>query len=1101
MSERDTFIDVDSKPANAALRSFFDGAPFQMGISELTPDQDMLLVSVNPAAAAALGMTPEFVQGKRISELGLAGPGKGVWLAQYQEALHTGKPVSFERPSGVPGSENWWEVTLAYIGPGPSGQPRFSYVVQDVTQRKRDAQTQSALFQISQAAQSEATLPQLFHRIHQIIGELLPARNFFVALHDKDKGELSFPYHVDEFDEAPTSRVLDDGTLSGRVIRLGKSLLFTPDTLNEGDHQEDRVIGAPSLDWLGVPLKTKSGTIGALVVQSYAGDVRYTEKDKVLLEFVSGQVASAIERKLAEEAVVASETRFRVLFEQNLAGVFRTLPDGTILECNDAFASMLGFDSREAIKKVNSSELYFDLGDRGRFVEELRQRGSVNDSVIRLRRKDGAEMWGMETVNLIREEHGGAEVFQGTLIDFTRHREVVEALRRSESRLEEAQRLAHMGSWNWDLSTGVLSWTDELCRIYGVDPGSHLPSSEDFLARVHPEDRGKVSDLIARAMQDKQSFSHETRICRPDKEERTILDQGLVLLGDDGQVTGMAGACLDITVRKRGELLEHDRGRILELVAQNEPLPTILSRIAEMLEHQRPGLDASVLLSSESRAADAAAQGESCWSQPILSAGGVSLGAISLVGPVSREANDEDTQLLASGSRLAAVAIEHRELTDKLSHQAQHDALTGLPNRLLFQDRLSQALTRARRHGEQVAVIYMDLDRFKHINDTLGHSAGDDLLCQVAARLQDCIRRCDTLARLGGDEFTVVLSELGDPGDAMRAAKQMIEAMRLPFLVGNRELFVTMSLGISVFPDDGDDAESLMVNADVAMYRAKDMGRDNFQWFAPEMNTFARERMELEGQLRHAMALGQLRLAFQPQCDADGRVTALEALLRWFHPMLGEVSPSRFIPVAEDSGLIVPIGEWVLREACAQTRRWRETGHPQLRVSVNVSAAQFKRPDWSATVRRALQDTALAPEALELEITESLLLQSVKETSANLFELRKMGVGVAIDDFGTGYSSLSYLHRLPISTLKIDQSFVREIGEAPVEGQEDAPIIRTIIALAHNLGMSVVAEGVETEAQRQLLVRLGCEGLQGYLLHRALSVEEATALLHDQATA
>jgi diguanylate cyclase (GGDEF)-like protein len=673
----------------------------------------------------------------------------------------------------------------------------------------------------------------------------------------------------------------------------------------------------------------------------------------------------------------------------------------------------------------------------------------------------------------------------------------------SESRLEEAQRLAHLGSWNWDLTTGTLSWTDELCRIYGVEPDSHQPSLEDFLSRVHPDDRDNVTTVVQRAMQDKQPFSHETRICRPDKEQRTILDQGLVLVDENGQVAGMAGACLDITVRKRGELLEHDRGRILEMVAQNESLPLILSRIAEMLEHQRPGLDASVLLSSESRAVDAmeAAPGESCWSQSIVSAGGGALGAISLVGPVSREANDEDWQLLASGCRLAAVAIEHRELTDKLSHQAQHDALTGLPNRLLFQDRLGQALTRARRHDEQVAVIYMDLDRFKHINDTLGHSAGDDLLCQVAARLLDCIRRCDTLARLGGDEFTVVLSELGDPGDAMRAAKQMIEAMRLPFLVGNRELFVTMSLGISVFPDDGDDAETLMVNADVAMYRAKDMGRDNFQWFAPEMNTLARERMELEGQLRHAMGLGQLRLAFQPQCDAQGRVTALEALLRWFHPLLGEVSPSRFIPVAEDSGLIVPIGEWVLREACAQTRRWRHAGHPLLRVSVNVSAAQFKRPDWSATVRRALLDTALAPEALELEITESLLLQSVKETSANLFELRKMGVGVAIDDFGTGYSSLSYLHRLPISTLKIDQSFVREIGEAPVKGQEDAPIIRTIIALAHNLGMSVVAEGVETEAQRQLLVRLGCEGLQGHLLHRALSVEEATALLESQAVA
>jgi EAL domain-containing protein (putative c-di-GMP-specific phosphodiesterase class I) len=322
--------------------------------------------------------------------------------------------------------------------------------------------------------------------------------------------------------------------------------------------------------------------------------------------------------------------------------------------------------------------------------------------------------------------------------------------------------------------------------------------------------------------------------------------------------------------------------------------------------------------------------------------------------------------------------------------------------------------------------------------------------------------------------------------------------MRVPFTVHGRELFVTMSLGISIFPDDADDAEALMVNADVAMYRAKDSGRDNIQWFAAEMNVIARERMEMEGQLRHALELGQLSLDYQPQCAANGDILGFEALMRWNHPALGNVPPERFIALAEDSGLIVPMGEWALREACTQATIWRRAGHPHLRMSVNVSAAQFKRPDWVDTVRRALDDSQLAPDALELEITESLLLQSVKETSANLFELRKLGVGIAIDDFGTGYSSLSYLHRLPITSLKIDQSFVREIGVVPMDGHEDAPIIRTIIALAHNLGLSVVAEGVETEAQRQLLVGLGCEGLQGFLLHRALGVGEVDRLLGNR---
>jgi EAL domain-containing protein (putative c-di-GMP-specific phosphodiesterase class I) len=335
---------------------------------------------------------------------------------------------------------------------------------------------------------------------------------------------------------------------------------------------------------------------------------------------------------------------------------------------------------------------------------------------------------------------------------------------------------------------------------------------------------------------------------------------------------------------------------------------------------------------------------------------------------------------------------------------------------------------------------------------------------------------------------------LTDAQDAMRVATNLIDALRIPFQVDGHELFVSVSLGISIYPIDGIDSETLMAHADVAMYRAKERGRDNFQWFAPEMNALARERMGLESQLRHAVNLGQLTLHYQPQYGGDGQIQALEALMRWDHPTLGMVSPSRFIALAEDSGLIVPMGEWALRAACAQMATWRKR-HPGLRVAVNVSTIQFKRPDWVDTVRRALHDSGLDPAALELEITESLLLQSVSETSANLIELRALGVGIAIDDFGTGYSSLSYLHKLPVSTLKIDQSFVCEVGIGAAQGLEDAPIIRTIIALAHNFGMSVVAEGVETTAQRDLLLRLGCDSLQGYLLSRPLTVEQTDVLL------
>ncbi len=1025
--------------------------------------------------------------------------------------------------------------------------------LRDITRQKQDQKTQAALQHISEAAHSAGTLLEMFGRIHQIIGELLPARNFFVALYDRDRDELSFPYYVDEHDVAPEPRKLEDGTLSGRVVKSGEALLFTPETIREGVHAQFTLVGTDSMDWLGVPLKSQSHTIGALVVQSYTGDVRYVEKDKALLEFVSSQVAAAIERKQAADALLASEKRFRLLFEQNLVGVFRSLPDGKLLECNDAFARMLGYESRDEIISANAQSFYFEEQDRERYLAYLHEYGSVDNSMTHLRRKDGAELWVMESANLIREDQGQPEVIQGTLVDFTERKQAEQALLLSESRLAKAQSLGHLGSWTWDLATRTLSWSDELCRIYGVSPALHCPTYEDFLDRVHPDDRAAVAALVSQVLVDRKPISHETRIVRPDGEIRTIFDQSEVLVDDHGQVTGVAGASLDITARKLEERLEQDRSLILEQVAQNQPLPEILARISTMLEIQIPASRSSILLLRDRRLWTGAAPHlpqsyseslnglpigpstgacgtacfsdqtvitediatdprwddyrdlalphglRACWSMPIPSNRGDVLGSFAVYRDHPSRPSPRDLEYLGMATRLAAVAIEHRLLNDQLSHQAQHDALTGLPNRVLFQDRLDQALAQAERKKLQVAVLYMDLDRFKNINDMLGHSSGDALLRKATDRLQACIRKTDTLARLGGDEFTVVLSELHDPQDAMRVATKLIEAMRAPFQIDRHEVFVTLSLGISVYPDDGRESDTLMANADAAMYRAKETGRDNFQWFAAELNAMAKERMNMDGQLRHALRLGQLSLHYQPQCGADGKIQGFEALMRWHHPTLGAVSPGRFIPLAEANGLIVQLGEWALRTACAQMATWRQAGHPGLRIAVNVSPIQFKRADWVDTVRRVLHETQLAPEALELEITESLLLNNVSETSTNLLELRELGVGIAIDDFGTGYSSLSYLHKLPVTTLKIDQAFVHEIGLQTLPEREGAAIIRTIIALARNLGMGVVAEGVETNAQRDLLLSLGCESLQGYLLHRPMPVDQVDLLLNRNA--
>jgi diguanylate cyclase (GGDEF)-like protein len=446
----------------------------------------------------------------------------------------------------------------------------------------------------------------------------------------------------------------------------------------------------------------------------------------------------------------------------------------------------------------------------------------------------------------------------------------------------------------------------------------------------------------------------------------------------------------------------------------------------------------------------------------------------------------------------AAIAIQNARLfeqlhasEEQLRRQVYHDTLTGLPNRALFQDRLALAVAQAHRHGKGLAVLFLDVDRFKVINDSLGHSVGDRLIREVAARLRSCLREGDTVARLGGDEFTLLLPDVGQAVDAAKVAKKVLDLVRMPFDLDGRELFVTSSMGISLYPDDGSDAETLVKNADAAMYRAKEQGRDHYQLYTPALNATALERLALESSLRRALAHDELLLHYQPILDvATRRLHGVEALLRWHHPELGLVPPAEFIPLAEVTGLILAMGPWVLRTACAQARAWQHV-QPGLRVAVNLSARQFQEAGLVGHVTDALADTGLDPRCLQLEITESSAMQNAQTAIQTLRELKALGVGLSIDDFGTGYSSLSYLRRFPIDTLKIDQSFIRDIGTDP----DDAAIASAIIALAHTLKLTVVAEGVETEDQLEFLSRHGCDRTQGYLFSRPLSAERCTEVL------
>jgi diguanylate cyclase (GGDEF)-like protein/PAS domain S-box-containing protein len=438
---------------------------------------------------------------------------------------------------------------------------------------------------------------------------------------------------------------------------------------------------------------------------------------------------------------------------------------------------------------------------------------------------------------------------------------------------------------------------------------------------------------------------------------------------------------------------------------------------------------------------------------------------------------------------------ERRAAEEKLLHDAQFDVLTDLPNRLVCEDRLGRALVQARRRGSGVAVLFIDLDRFKTVNDMLGHSVGDAALCQVGERLSRCVRAGDTVARIGGDEFAVVLVEIAHPKDAGAVAQKVIDTMAPPMQIDGHEVFLSASVGIAAFPADGAEGKTLLKNADAAMLKAKTVGRSTYQYYTAAMNERAMEQLLLENDLRRALERDEFELYYQPKQNLkSGRITGLEALLRWRHPVRGVMSPADFVPLLEDSGLIVKVGDWVVRAACSQILAWQAAGVPATQVAVNLAAKQFLHHDVTGVIEQALK-AGVDPALLMLEITESDVMQRPEEAVAMLHKLKARGIAMAIDDFGTGYSSLTYLKSLPIDVLKIDRSFVTGLpGD-----RDDVSIACAVIGMAHSLGLKVIAEGVETEAQRAFLVERGCDELQGYLLSRALAPDECAAFLRAHA--
>ena len=578
---------------------------------------------------------------------------------------------------------------------------------------------------------------------------------------------------------------------------------------------------------------------------------------------------------------------------------------------------------------------------------------------------------------LLPEEQDLIDTITDDLGRWLERKQTRDLLHVSELRLNEAQRLAKVGSWELDFVSGKLHGSNEVFRIFEIDPNLFGGRYEDFLNVIHPDDRNAVDWAHNDSLTAHSSSEITYRLRMADGRIKWISEQCETFYGNQGKALRSNCIVQDVTERKRME-----------------------RRIVEM---------------------------------------------------------------------------------------ATHDALTGLPNRHLLQDRIAQALAHGRRSGEQAAVLFIDLDHFKVINDSLGHDVGDSLLQEVAARLTATMRSEDTAVRQGGDEFIVLLPNLASALDAEAVAQKILDELTQPYHIHEKELHIGASIGIALFPDDGKDVEALLKNSDIAMYHAKESGRNNYQFFSPEMNKLAKERHSLGVDLRHALARNELLLYFQPVVDMpSGKLTSMEVLLRWQHPEQGLILPSRFIPLAEESGLIVPIGEWVLQQSCLQIRAWQEQGYDVPKLAVNLSARQFRHKTLVANVARILAETGVEGHCLTLEITESELVENVEKTIVALQQLNALGLEIAVDDFGTGYSSLSYLKRYPVNTLKIDRSFVRDIATDP----NDAAIIAAIIAMARSLKMKVIAEGVETEEQLAFLTQQGCSRYQGYYFSQPLSAAE-----------
>lgn len=774
------------------------------------------------------------------------------------------------------------------------------------------------------------------------------------------------------------------------------------------------------------------------------------------------------------------------------------------LYCNQTYADTLGIRKEQIVGKNDYDFFPREIADKYRKDDARILQIGKTESFDESYNDHGIDKIIHTSKTILTDTKSGHKAILGIFWDITDQKEVEYNLIKIKNSLEKAQKVAHIGNWDWDIPTGDLWWSDEIYRIFGLEPQEFGATYEAFLNTLHPDDRQKVQSAVGEALEGRKEYDIEHRIILPNGQIRHVHEQGHISRQPDGTPIHMLGTVHDITARKEAEAKLLLASKVVEstiegvlvtdtdlnIVDVNNAFTKITGFTREEAVGQQPRMLQSGWHDKEfyrqmwtSLKETGNWQGE-IWDRKKngeLYAGNLSISSIK-----------DEKENVVNYVAITNDITEKKEWEKQIHNLAYYDVLTALPNRSLFKDRVEQRLNVAEHYGEKLAILFLDLDNFKVINDSLGHHVGDLFLKQVADRIQSICAKENIVARLGGDEFTIMMEYIKDPGEPRMAAQKILDILSKPFGVEGKEVYSGASIGISIYPDDGEDYDTLIMHADTAMYHVKEAGRNGFQFYTESMNNQAFERLLIENSLRHAVANGQLFLEYQPKvCLADKHIAGMEALVRWRHPDLGIVPPYKFISIAEETGMITEIGHWVLEEACRQTKIWHAQGFDKLKISVNVSAHQLKREDYVRSVEAVLDLTGFDAAQLELELTESALMENIDATLHKMLRLKAHGISFSIDDFGTGYSSMSYLKKLPAEVLKIDRSFVMDSHR----DEEDRSIMAAIIALANSLGMQTVAEGAELEEHITILTKLGCTKVQGYYYSKPLPPDAFEAFL------